>query len=934
MPFKPGITLQLIIVNIVLVGMFAAMSMFMYISFGKVEQLVNRSVTTDVKSNLASAGILRELTGIFSQVNHLSGNFIKNEQELEKQGAQIVATADRLAADSGNRKLSEPLHRYTGQLRELFSSCAAINTSIRTVEQLELQHQKETEALESTINDAKIKLILKGQDSGIMDQLSSLSIGLQSSLQEISLFFYRTISDKSSPKDATRLKQLLAKIDAVTLQIKALTAAEPAIAIYAPRLTASLKVYRSEMERFFRLQERLGAQSNQLESTKEKVLDVMRQMDQELSATTGETGHHVHDIMITSRRYLLVTALLLALFSGIVTSLCIYFKIQRPMQLINAGIGNFAAGNLDARISLNRTDEWGNIETALNIMAEELSTSYRDLAQRTVDLSVANKELEDEISERQTAQEQLQEQTVLLKEEIDERRRVQEELTKSEQRFRAIFDQTFQMIGLLTPQGNLLEANKTALDFCGIDESAVLGLPFWESPWWPACGGHREKVRDAIHKAAAGTFVRFETVHQAADGKLHMIDFSLKPVLGPDGEVVMLIPEGRDITETKKLEQEIRQLHKMEAIGTLAGGIAHDFNNILTAIIGYTDMALRKLPDNDMAVHDLEQVQVASSRAKDLVSRILTFSRLGEHEVKPVKVSSIIDEVLKLLRSSLPATIEIQKQIDTSQYEDIVLADQTQLHQVLVNLGTNAAHAMRAEGGTLAISLSAIEVDATLRQLHPDLAPGPFVRLTVTDTGHGMTNAVKVRIFDPYFTTKEAGEGTGMGLALVQGIIKGHGGAISVYSEPGQGTAFHILLPRIQKFVAQGRVEDGPLHGGTERILFVDDEEILSRMGCELLESLGYRVTATSSSLEALQLFKANPAAFDLVITDMTMPKLTGKQLAEKIFGVRPDIPIILCTGFCDLLNEKQAKEIGIREFVMKPYVLKGLDKTIRRALA
>ena len=383
--------------------------------------------------------------------------------------------------------------------------------------------------------------------------------------------------------------------------------------------------------------------------------------------------------------------------------------------------------------------------------------------------------------------------------------------------------------------------------------------------------------------------------------------------------------------EKLKLERDLHQAQKMEAIGTLAAGIAHDFNNILTAIIGFTEMSLSKLESGEPVRQDLERVLESGMRATDLVRQILSFSRQREQERKPVPTVSIVKEVLKLLRSSLPATIEIRQNIEIRPEESIVDADPTQLHQVLMNLCTNAGHAMRDNGGVLSVNLSKVDVDAHLVSSYPDLKPGPHVKLMVGDTGHGMDDALMERIFDPYFTTKESGEGTGMGLTMTMTIIKSHGGTISVNSKPGQGTVFHVYLPRTEGDIVRRPEAAVPLPTGNERILFVDDEKTLVILGQQMLEVLGYHVTAETSSLEAMRIFRAQPDAFDLVITDMTMPGLTGRELAKELLAIRPDLPIIMCSGITEFLNEEDARKAGIREFFMKPYVISNLAKTIRK---
>ncbi len=408
-------------------------------------------------------------------------------------------------------------------------------------------------------------------------------------------------------------------------------------------------------------------------------------------------------------------------------------------------------------------------------------------------------------------------------------------------------------------------------------------------------------------------------------------EVTASPVRDKSGTIINFVSIHRDITHEIKLERDLRQAQKMEAIGTLAGGIAHDFNNILTAIIGYTEMAQFKIPEGNALRPNLEQVLKASARAKDLVKQILTFSTQTEQERKPVQLSPTIREALKLLRSSLPTTIEILQDIDSVSDDDVVLADPTQLHQVLMNLCTNSAHAMRAHGGKLCVGLS--EVEGRSVSGCPDIKTGKYMKLMVSDNGHGMGAATLERIFDPYFTTKKAGEGTGMGLAVVQGIVKNLGGSISVYSEPGVGTTFSVYLPKTGEVATPPVEVIETLPHGNERILFVDDECELAELGKEMLETVGYLVTTQTSSIKALETFREHPDDFDLVITDMTMPALTGLELSRELLSIRPRLPIIMCTGFSDALLGDQHKSEGICEILMKPYAINHLARTIREVL-
>jgi PAS domain S-box-containing protein len=417
------------------------------------------------------------------------------------------------------------------------------------------------------------------------------------------------------------------------------------------------------------------------------------------------------------------------------------------------------------------------------------------------------------------------------------------------------------------------------------------------------------------------------------DGSVFESEATDSPVRDASGNIINYVGVSRDITVEMRLEKELRQAQKMEAIGTLAGGIAHDFNNILSIIIGFTEMAKMKLPESSPIGENLQRVLDAGARATELVKQILTFSRWKEQEKKPVQIASFIKEALKLMRPLLPTTIEIRQEISVAPEQSIVLMDPTEIHQVLMNLCTNAAHAMQEKGGTLSVRVSELVADTLLVSRHLDLELGSYVCLSVSDTGIGMDASTVERIFDPYFTTKELGVGTGLGLPVVQGIVKGHHGAITVYSEPGKGTTFNVYLPRIEGGGLTSAIAQEVFPPGSESILFLDDEKHLAELGVEMLAPCGYKVTAMTNSRDALEIFRTNADAFDLVITDMTMPILTGKQLAAEIKTIRPDLPIILCTGFSELINETKAKDSGIDAFLMKPYAAGDLLRTIHRVL-
>jgi PAS domain S-box-containing protein len=510
------------------------------------------------------------------------------------------------------------------------------------------------------------------------------------------------------------------------------------------------------------------------------------------------------------------------------------------------------------------------------------------------------------------------------------RKKMEEELIKRNQFIETILDNL--PIGLAVnfiDEGKATYINKKFEEIYGWPKEELEDIESFFRKVYPD-PKYREKIRKRVlEDIQSGDLARMIWEGFAATGKNGRKRVVFAKNI-PLYEQNLMISTVQDITERQYLQNRLQQAQKLEAIGTLAGGIAHDFNNILSAIIGYTELALDSSAKSTTLQDNLQQVFAAGMRAKDLVKQILAFARQSEEELKPIRLDKSVREVLRFIRSSVPSTIKIKQSIEN---DSVVMGNDTQVHQILMNLCTNAAQAMEAEGGILEVSLKNVKIDGSFQTDKTVLKPGEYVEIKVSDTGVGISPDIMESIFDPYFTTKGPGEGTGMGLALVHGIVESYGGKITVGSKPGVGAAFTIYLPKIKKQKEIISHEAEILPGGTEHILYVDDELPLASMGSLVLESLGYAVTTRTSSVEALELFRAQPNKFDLIITDMTMPNMTGDQLAAEMMKIRFDIPIILCTGYSKKISDKTVSDIGIRALAYKPIVRADLAKTVRKVL-
>jgi PAS domain S-box-containing protein len=613
--------------------------------------------------------------------------------------------------------------------------------------------------------------------------------------------------------------------------------------------------------------------------------------------------------------YIVLAALLWGLKGGLLVALVNIPAVAILLKVL--GVENIAPV-IGPIITLSMAAIVGRLtDLSLALEAQYVRSSQAEQA-----LQTHQQQLEHMVHER-TAE--LAAANQLLQREISERQRTDAALRASEEQYRHLVENINDVIYATDAQGVFTYLSPAVEAHSGYTPAELIGHVFIDYVYQE----DRPHILQKFKKLLAGHLEPSEYRVVTKAGAIRWIRSSSRCIHHGD-QVVGVQGAYIDITEKRGLEEQLRQTHKMEALGTLAGGIAHDFNNILGIILGNTELALLDRPEGQPTRHALEQIHQAGLRAQALVRQILSFSRNTTQELQPCHLGPIVQESLALMRAVIPTTIDLRLEMTAT--ADVVLADPAQIQQVMMNLVMNAAQAMEYTGGVLEVSLVDLTLDERAAQ-HYELKPGSYVQLTVRDTGGGIAPAIMGRIFDPYFTTKEVGKGTGMGLAVVHGIVTHHGGAISVQSVLDHGASFQVYLPvREAKPLPASPPPTVSPSSGQECILFIDDEQALVSMGKAFLERLGYDVVTETSSTEALALFIRQPDRFDLVITDMTMPGMTGDRLARELRRLRPDIRIILCTGFSHHLNE-EAKAIGIDAFLMKPFVLRELAETVRTVL-
>jgi signal transduction histidine kinase/ActR/RegA family two-component response regulator len=597
--------------------------------------------------------------------------------------------------------------------------------------------------------------------------------------------------------------------------------------------------------------------------------------------------------------FFLLTMLASATVIVVATGLLLRLFIKKPLRIFESAMDRVARGNYENGFKPEHPAELTGIAMRFAGMAA-------DVQRREQQLLALNQGLQDEIVERQ---------------------RVETKIRDAEARSSALLDALPDMVCQLDGKGRVLEC-KGATDAIAPPDKLKGKTPAELLPP-DVAAGFMAALAQAFSSKRLQIF-EYAVAHRKKTAYFESRIVAVSPQVAV--AVVRNITERiRGEQQRASLEAQLRQAQKMEAVGTLAGGIAHDFNNILAAIMGYVELArLETAPDTRVA-HHLEKMLTACERAKNLVQQILMFSRKREPSREPIALGPVVTDGLNLLRSSISSTVRFH--YDAHFTNDTILADATQIQQILINLGTNAAHAMETDGGLLTVEVSELELNDSNVNRWPELGPGRYVKLTVSDTGCGIEPEIMERIFDPYFTTKPQGKGTGLGMALVHGTVKNHGGAIHVNSVRGAGTKVEMLFPQIQAVAKKPHPKSASFPGGNERIFFVDDEPELIELGLGFLTKLGYHVDTASDSVEALQRFRNDPMRYDLIISDLSMPEMAGDRMLSEMLALRPDLPVILCTGYTDRVTEETVKGMGIQAMLYKPLALNELAKQVRFAL-
>ncbi len=906
--FRLGMIQKLVLINILVYLVFGMIVLAVLFMFRNMESLSKNLVANNITMVIENAQLGREINRVLADTDLFVARFLQGKKDVKRDGNRIVAAAEAIEAESITPHLKKSLHNLTGELFVLVQKCALVREYSEKLEARERRLDAGLASLEKTLSEKLVSLVLEGKDASITEQLSIIIPGYRETLLRISIEHLKLSMQRNVRSDEIPERRLVSLLDDFHLRLRTLTASEPEIAAYGIRLMDDVAAYRRETRLFVAAVKGLEQQLRKLDALRYDLVENLKTFDAQVADVTGSVLRRVTHTMESSRTFIISGSAVVIALLGLFTAYFILTNIRRPMRLIRQGIEAIRRGDLGTRIHLDRNDEWSVIEHALNDMVTDLQSSYEELRGMNRELSAARTELQDKVRE--------------LESEIGERQRAEEKLKSSERKWYSLYENL--PGGSFTVNKNYIieDVNDVLCSISGFSKEELIGR---KCDIICPKGPHKCPIFDL----GKDLIENDETAVKDRDGKLVPIIKSARRI--SVGEQDVIVENFQDITDRKQLEEQLNHARKMEAVGQLAGGVAHDFNNILTAILGYATLLRMQLPADDPAWAKVEQIIGGAERAADLTRSLLAMSRKQVMELRPFDLSSCVAELQGLLMSLVPEDIEFT--IDIADENLIVMGDKSQLEQILINLVSNARDSM-PDGGTLGLRLERCEIDDGLCQNHASIVPGMYVVLSVSDTGVGMDEQTRERIFEPFYTTKAMGKGTGLGLAIVYGIVQQHNGHICVSSEPGSGSVFTIFLRDVGvKTVDSPVVEKSEPIGGGETILLAEDEQTVRDLVRSVLEEFGYSVMLAENGEEALRVFEKNSEQIDLLLFDVIMPKKNGKEAYDLIRKLDPSIPALFMSGYTgDVLNNKGVHEEGLN-FLAKPVSPEEILRKIRIVL-
>jgi len=937
--------------------LFAVISVVSLLYTGKnLDKLIERNLVPAIDSSRAALDIGRSL----ADVNYILSVCSNKEFPAERESGNVQDSLTSLAIDTNDKVLNDSLVQFIDQFESTLANCQSVRQAKEEINSAEEQLFNTISSLDKTIANLIIKGRLKGDDTSILERLP-LSITKFMHIQLRLNLLFSKFSDVSYKEElAKNHHYILTSLADFALETRILSGYNKEIEEYGNQIKHLIQVLVDLTEQFNAIIQEFFNSKQKIRTAQKSLLKYLEAAESMLHVSSQHRAESLKKNFnwIPVISFLLISLpLVIVLFSAQLARSA-YKSLKKTWEMRNKAEEKLAISEENYRLLINNQTDLV-VKVDLDGKFQFISPSYCKIFGKTQEELLGKNfmPLVHEEDQEATAKEMNKlylppyacyiEQRAFTKNgwrwlgwsdkavldknkniiaiigvgrDITEKKEAESALLDSEEKYRTIMESIDEAIYICSPGFHIEYMNPAMIKRTGynaVGESCHKVMHGFDEkcPWCVS------------EKVTLGESINYEIV-SPKDNRTYNISNS--PIFHNDGSISKLTMF-RDITEMKKLENSLQQSQKMESIGTLAGGIAHDFNNLLYPIIGFAEMLKEDLPPDSPEHESAQEIFNAGRRGGELVKQILAFSRQTEHKLSPVRFQKILTEVCKLTRSTIPSDIEMHQ--DIQQDCGLVMAEATQLHQIAMNLITNAYHAVEKTFGEISIQLKEIILDNDDLKDSP-LQSGQYVMLSVSDNGVGIPKEIMNNIFEPYFTTKEKGKGTGLGLAVVYGILTEHKGDIKVYSEMGKGTTFNIYLPLIKKSnVAISTEKILNKLTGTERILLVDDEESVVRLEKQMLERLGYNVSARSDSLDALEIFKANPDDYDLVVTDMTMPNMTGDQLSQRLLSIRPDIPIIICTGFSERINKEQAEARKVRGFLMKPVVKSEMAQMVRKVL-